>query len=107
MNGSVTDCINRTAGINADPAKMPHEGIIVGYTDGHAKFLPAGAFLAQTPSKSEYLGANPNDSFSGWTFPSDMECKFDRTSGNLGFVATPGPGPNININYPLWGLSSQ
>ncbi len=107
MNGSQTDCVNRTAGINADSSKMPHEGITIGYTDGHAKFLPAGAFLAQTPSKSEYLGANPSSPTSGWTFPTDMECNFTRTSGNLGFVATPGPGPNININYPLWGLSSN
>jgi prepilin-type N-terminal cleavage/methylation domain-containing protein len=104
MDGSQTDCINRTNGINADLGKMPSGGITVGYTDGHAKFLAAGAFLGKTPSKSEYLGVSAASPTAGWTFPATMECTFTTTSGNLGFVATPGPGPNTNIDYPLWGF---
>jgi prepilin-type N-terminal cleavage/methylation domain-containing protein len=107
MDGSQTDCINRTAGTNPDLGKMPSGGITVGFTDGHAKFLAAGAFLGKTPSKSEYLGVSAASATAGWTFPFNMECTFSgsgSTSGNLGFVATPGPRPNTNIDYPLWGL---
>lgn len=104
MDGEQADCIARTRGTKPDEGKMPAGGITIGYTDGHAKFLPAGRFLEQTPSKLEYLGANPASPTAGWTFPVSMECTFTTTSGNLGFVATPGPAPNITINYPLWGL---
>jgi prepilin-type N-terminal cleavage/methylation domain-containing protein len=104
MQGTQADCIARTAGGIADGSKMPALGITVGYTDGHAKFLPAGDFLARTPSKSEYLGVSAASPTAGWTFPVNMECTFTSSSGNLGFVATPGPSPNTGIQYPLWAL---
>lgn len=103
MEGDVNDCVNRTKGLRADATKMPAEGIIVGFVDGHARFISAGEFLAKTPSKSEYLGANPNSPTSGWTFPSGIECNFTFSVGNYGFDTT----PNTKIDYPLWALGRQ
>ncbi|HVL39231.1 MAG TPA: prepilin-type N-terminal cleavage/methylation domain-containing protein [Fimbriimonadaceae bacterium] len=95
MDGGVADCIARTRGTQPDSAKIAAGGMVLGFADGSAKFMPAGQFLAKTPSKSEYLGADPSSHTSGWTFQND--CTF--TSGNGGFVQ-----PNININYPMWAL---
>jgi prepilin-type processing-associated H-X9-DG protein len=100
MDGDQSDCVNRVAGTEPDASKMPSLGITVGFCDGHAKFLPAGAFLAQTPSKAEYLGADPNSPTSGWSFPLGIECSFNDRRGNYGFNVT----PKTKIDYPLWGL---
>lgn len=95
MKGTVTDCVNGTQGTEPDPSKIASGGITVGNTDGSARFIPAGRFLAQTPTKLEYLGVSGGPT-AGWTFQND--CVF-LTAGNLGFVL-----PNTNINYPMWGL---
>ena len=95
MKGTVTDCVNGTSGTEPDGSKIASGGITCGFTDGSAKFLPAGKFLAKTPTKQEYLGVSGGPS-AGYTFQND--CVF-LTSGNLGF--TP---PNTTINYPMWGL---
>lgn len=100
MDGTQQDCINRVAGTRPDSSKMPSEGITCGFADGSAKFLVAGLFLAKTPSKAEYLNANPNSVTDGWTYPNGIECDFTRTTGNFGFTVT----PNLNIDYPMWGL---
>jgi prepilin-type N-terminal cleavage/methylation domain-containing protein len=95
MKGSVTDCVNGTSGVEPDGSKIPSGGITCAFTDGSAKFMPAGRFLSRTPTKLEYLGVSGGPS-AGWTFQND--CVF-LSSGNLGFVQ-----PNTNINYPMWGL---
>jgi prepilin-type N-terminal cleavage/methylation domain-containing protein len=97
MDGSVTDCVNNTAGTTPDPSKIASGGITVGFTDGSAKFLSAQQFLAKTPTKLEYLGVTGGPS-AGYTFQND--CVF-LTAGNLGFTA-----PNTAINYPFWGLGN-
>jgi hypothetical protein len=98
MKGTVADCIAGTNGLEPDGAKIASGGITVGFTDGSAKFLSAGNFLAKTPPKLEYLGVTGSHT-TGWTFQNDC---VNLTSGNLGFVQ-----PNVNINYPLWGLQGS
>jgi prepilin-type N-terminal cleavage/methylation domain-containing protein len=100
MDGNQSDCVNRMAGTEPDGSKMPSLGITVGFCDGHSKFLPAGKFLAMTPSKSEYLGADPESPTSGWSFPLGVECSFNDRRGNYGFSSK----PNLAIDYPFWGL---
>lgn len=95
MKGTIADCIAGTSGTEPDSAKIASGGVTVGFTDGSAKFLNAGNFLGRTPSKLEYLGVTGSHT-AGWTFQDD--CRY-LTSGNLGFVQ-----PNLNINYPMWGL---
>jgi len=65
-------------------------GIVLGLADGHAKFYQAQKFLANTPTVAEY-GAM--DSY-----------------GNCGTgseVMRVAAVPNINLNYPMWGLTAQ
>lgn len=95
MDGTVADCIAGTRGTQPDPSKIASGGIVVGLADGSARFLSAGQFLAQTPTKLEYLGVTGSHT-AGWTFQDD--CRFI-TTGNLGFVL-----PNTTVNFPLWGL---
>jgi len=102
MDGNQADCVARTKGTQHDSHKIAAGGIVVGFCDGSARFLTAGKFLAMTPSKSEYLGADPSSSSSGWTYPlGGAECNSSAV-GNYGFTST----PNTKIQYPLWGLGS-
>jgi prepilin-type N-terminal cleavage/methylation domain-containing protein len=94
-DGTVTDCINNTKGTKPDAMKIPSGGITTSATDGSARFYPAGKFLANSPTKQEYLGVTGSHT-AGWTFQNDCVAI---TAGNLGF--TP---PNTNIDYPMWGL---
>lgn len=66
-------------------------GVVVGHADGSAKFYTAARFLAETPTAAEY--GVPNAAGAG--------C--GATSGTY----RPGATPNLNINYPFWGLSNQ
>lgn len=95
MKGSVTDCINGTSGTEVDSQKVASGGMTLGFCDGSAKFFAAQKFLAETPTKLEYLGVSGSHT-AGWTFQNDCVAI---TVGNLGFVQ-----PNTTINYPLWGL---
>jgi prepilin-type N-terminal cleavage/methylation domain-containing protein len=94
-NGSVADCIAGTAGTQIDESKIPGGGITTASADGSARFYPAGKFLAETPTKLEYLGVTGSHT-TGWTFQNDCVII---SQGNLGFVQ-----PNIDINYPMWAL---
>ncbi|MGV3615390.1 MAG: prepilin-type N-terminal cleavage/methylation domain-containing protein [Fimbriimonas sp.] len=98
MKGSVADCVAQTSGTEPDASKIASGGVTIGRTDGSAKFLGAGQFLAKTPTKLEYLGVSGGPT-AGWTFQDD--CRYV-TSGNLGFVK-----PNTAIEYPMWGLSGN
>ncbi len=94
-NGDINNCIAGTAGTQVDESKIPGAGITTAACDGSARFIPAGRFLAQTPTKLEYLGVTGSHT-TGWTFQNDCVVI---SAGNLGFVQ-----PNININYPMWAL---
>ncbi len=73
-----------------DPRTVFANGIVLGFVDGHAKFYSAGKFLANTPTKAEYGNM---DSYGNCGTGSEVM----RVS-NI---------PNLNINYPMWGLTAQ
>ena len=95
MDGDITDCINGTRGTVVDSAKVPGGGITTAATDGSARFYPAEKFLANTPTKLEYLGVTGGHT-TGWTYQNDCVVI---SSGNLGIVQ-----PNTSIDYPMWAL---
>jgi hypothetical protein len=95
MKGSQADCIARTNGLEPDPSKIVAGGIIVGRSDGSAKFMSAGLFLSKTPTKLEVLGLADSGPTSGYTFGNDCT----NPAGNVGIVAI-----NTNIPYPMWGF---
>ena len=88
MKGTAADCVANTSGMEPDPLKTSQGGVIVGFADGHAKWMPAGMFLAKTPTQAEY----------GVSYTFGNSCSLP--AGNVGITQ-----PNININYPLWGLT--
>ncbi len=66
-------------------------GIIVGFADSSAKYLPAARFLSNTPTAAEYGTANANGSGCGVS------------SGTY----RPGATPTLALNYPMWGLTGN
>lgn len=70
-----------------DPRSTFAGGVVVGFADGSAKFISNNRFLARTPLAREYGPLNGNN-----------VC--GQTSGVI--VAS---GVNLNINYPMWGLT--
>jgi prepilin-type N-terminal cleavage/methylation domain-containing protein len=75
----------------ADPRVTFAGGIVVGFADSSAKFLPANKFLSMTPTAVEY--GVPNAASSG--------------CGASSGTYRPGVTPNLNLNYPLWGLTGN
>jgi prepilin-type N-terminal cleavage/methylation domain-containing protein len=73
----------------ADPRTTFANGVVFGMADGSAKFMQASKFLASTPTAAEY---GPLDRF--------YQC------GTASEVMRPAT-PNLNLNYPLWGLTAQ
>ena len=96
-DGDINDCIAGTRGTEVDLAKIPSGGITTASCDGSARFYPAGKFLANTPTKLEYLGVTGSHT-AGWTFGNDCALI---TQGNLGFIQ-----PNIDIDYGMWALGT-
>jgi prepilin-type N-terminal cleavage/methylation domain-containing protein len=72
-----------------DPKSVFAGGVALGMADGSAKFYSASKFLASTPTAAEY---SPLDSF--------YAC------GQASEIMRP-VTPNLNIDYPLWGLVAQ
>ena len=66
-------------------------GIVMGFADSSAKFVPAGRFIAQTPTAAEYGLVGDNRLMCG-----------DPTGSSLQTATT--DVVNLNINYPMWGL---
>lgn len=64
-------------------------GIVVGFADSSAKFIPASKFLGLTPTAAEY--GTPNAAGSG--------------CGASSGTYRPGATPNLALNYPFWGLT--
>ncbi len=81
---------------NPDENRAAFQGVVVGHTDGSAKFYQVERFLSLTPTAAEYgVNATPSQGWNG-------------TPGNLrGFTGGTiriSNNPNLFINYPLWGL---
>jgi prepilin-type N-terminal cleavage/methylation domain-containing protein len=94
-----TSFATTAATVNTSPSNVNNSrlfagGVTCGFVDGHAKFVSAGDFLAKTPSAAEYVQTT-SDSFGG-------RCGIPGASGD--WTGTP---PNMHLNYPFWGLSSQ
>lgn len=79
-----------TGSTNADvnPLRTFAGGMVLGFADGHAKFISAQQFLANTPTIAEYSPGVPIGYFTNGTYPN--------TSNDHTF--------NTNINYPMWML---
>lgn len=73
----------------ADPRTAFAGGVVLGFADGSAKFYQASKFLANTPTAAEY---GPLDTY--------YKC------GTISEVMRP-TTPNLNLNYPMWGLQTQ
>jgi prepilin-type N-terminal cleavage/methylation domain-containing protein len=81
-----------------DPVGAPANGLVLGMADGSAKFYQVKKFLADTPPIAQYL---PGVSLPG---PMGSNCRNARSAFNY----SGGPAvPVLNIDYPLWGLTSQ
>ncbi|MCU0317346.1 MAG: prepilin-type N-terminal cleavage/methylation domain-containing protein [Fimbriimonadaceae bacterium] len=66
-------------------------GMTVGFADGSAKFLQMNAIISRTPTAAELF---PGFSPAG-------RCFVPGSTQQVGTTV------NLNINYPLWGLSAQ
>ena len=75
----------------SDPRTVFSDGVILGMVDGSAKFMKTQAFLGKTPTTEELGGASTYDAF--------MDC------GKASDSPRGASAPNLNLNYPLWGLS--
>ncbi|GIK33004.1 MAG: prepilin-type N-terminal cleavage/methylation domain-containing protein [Armatimonadetes bacterium] len=90
MKASGAGCV---FGNEPDPRATVGGNVVVGFADGSAKAVPAGQFLAWTPTAAEFnvtLDANTLCGISSGTFRPSV------TSSAL----------NLNINYPFWGLTN-
>ena len=96
----VIDCYLSAVSNEVDDRKAVQGGVVLGLSDGHAKFTKAGEFLAKCPTKLEMVGQSGTVS-SGYTFQNDCHGmpNTDLNAGNLGIVT-----PKTNIDYPMWGF---
>ncbi|MGV3618467.1 MAG: prepilin-type N-terminal cleavage/methylation domain-containing protein [Fimbriimonas sp.] len=74
---------------NENTGKDTNGGVVVGFADGSAKWIPTGKFLGNTPTAAEY-GAMSSGQACG-----DL--------GTSSAVLAAGE-PNLSLNYPMWGL---
>lgn len=82
-----------------DPVAAPAGGLILGFADGHAKFFQVKKFLGETPLLNDYIP--------GATLPGNLGSNC-RNATNAFLYSSAGPAtPNINIEAPLWGLTTQ
>src|SRR5262249_15035049 len=98
----ILDCYFNTVSDDVDEQKAVQGGVTCGFTDGHAKFIKAGDFLGKCPTKLEMVGVTGNFA-TGYTYMNDCHGMPNTTlnAGNLGIIR-----PNVNIQYPFWGLGS-
>ena len=61
-------------------------GMTIGFADGHAKWLNVNALIGQTPTIAEYAPGTAG------------------AAGLAGSTQRLAVAPNLNVNYPLWGL---
>ena len=98
MKGSQADCLAQTSGQEPDENKVAPRGVVIGKADGSARFMPAKLFLSKTPTKLEYLGVSGSGT-AGYSFGNDCT----NPAGNVGTLIT----PNLQLDYPMWGLFKQ
>jgi prepilin-type N-terminal cleavage/methylation domain-containing protein len=78
-----------------DPIGSPAGGVVVGFADGSAKFLPAGRIIANSPTAADYIGtAYPFGAFS-----SNCRRTTNVVAYSGGFTQ-----PNTTLNFPFWGI---
>lgn len=96
--GRTSGCNTTTPGTTLGPATFGG-GQVIGFADGHAKFLTVGNILSQTPKASELV--------TGWT-PSATGCSFPTSTYRLGASGSGTTVGQVNLNapYPLWGLGN-
>lgn len=91
---TTTASVVNTSQSNVNTSRVFGNGIQCGFVDGHAKFVNVAEFLSKTPTAAEYV-QTPATSFGG-------RCGLPGASGNF-----TGAAPNMNVNYPFWGLGSN
>lgn len=77
-------------GNSPDPNILFANGVVVGFSDGSAKFLQANDVVRRMPTRQEYRA-----------IPVENQCGFGL---NAGGVTTYTNTPNVDIDYPFWGL---
>ncbi len=75
-----------------DERRTTAGGLVIGFADGSAKWMPVGKFLANTPTNAEYGAMNAT-----------QMCGDLGTSSAVAAAAD----PNLNLNYPMWGLGQS
>lgn len=72
-----------------DQSRLNAGGMTIGFADGSAKWLNINAIIGQTPTIAEYAPGTA------------------MASGIAGSTQRLAVAPNLNLNYPLWGLTNQ
>lgn len=85
--GTSGACDGVIPGRDVSAAKLGAGGMSIGFADGSAKFLQARAIIAATPTTAEFAPGT-----------STTICTIAGSTIQLSSV-------NLNIDYPLWGLS--
>jgi prepilin-type N-terminal cleavage/methylation domain-containing protein len=78
----------------------PAEGIVLGFTDGSAKFMKVQQFLSRTPRATEY-----GIPFPATGSPYNTNCR--PTSPSNAYLIGATVAPNTSINYPMWTLGAN
>lgn len=92
-----TSANNCTTNNNLDVVGAgPHQGVIIGFADGSAKFMSVPRFLGNTPTNNEYLP--------GVSFPAASHSSNCRRSTSAYTYSGGSATPNLNIPYPMWGI---
>ncbi len=93
----VVDCYAQAPLTTIDQRKAITEGITVGFSDGSAKFMKVGNFLARTPTKAD-LGLPSSGPGSGYTYQDDCH-GMNGGAGNVGILT-----PRWTKPWPMWGF---
>lgn len=79
-----------------DEARAAFGGVVIGNSDGSARFMPVQRFLSQTPTAAEY-GVAVAPGAGVQTAPGVLR-------GFTGGTVVLSAMPNLTVQYPLWGL---
>ena len=85
------DVASCTFGMTPDSRATSGGTVVIGFADASAKAIPAAKFLASTPTALEINAVI------------DTNTRCGLSSGTY----RPGTTPNLNINYPMWALSTN
>ncbi|RYG36035.1 prepilin-type N-terminal cleavage/methylation domain-containing protein [bacterium] len=97
----VLDCFQNTVSNEVDTRKAVTGGITVAFSDGSAKFMKTGDFLAKSPSKADLIPGS-SGAYGGYTYQNDCHgMPGGSADGNLGIRT-----PRTDLDYPLWGFGN-